>query len=291
MSTTSSNPDVPENVTAETETAVQKNIFQRLPSRTLLALVTAAVLIGWLLNTPPGLAGKADAVGYAICHQIYERSFTVNGQAIALCARCTGMYLGVVVAVVYQFFLGKRRAEWPHSKFLVVLGVFFLAFAVDGSNSALKLFLGDGLLYEPSNTMRVITGMGMGLTLGVMVLPTFNQTIWKAYDPRPYFEGWKQFGGLVAAGAAAVLLILTESPVILIPFSYISAFGVVLILVLLYSMILMVIFDRENHVERPKDFLPWLLAGLLVAFLHIGMIDYIRYMFTGTWEGFHLNLG
>ena len=162
MSTSSTNPDIPEKVASAAEAAARKNIFQRLPARTLLALVTAAVLIGWLLNTPPGLAGKADAVGYAICHQIYERSFTVNGQAIALCARCTGMYLGVVVAVIYQLFLGKRRAAWPHSKFLVVLGGFFLAFAVDGSNSALKLFLGDGLLYEPSNTLRVITGMGMG---------------------------------------------------------------------------------------------------------------------------------
>jgi len=257
----------------------------------MLALVTAVVVIGWLLNTPPGLAGKADAVGYAICHQIYERSFTVNGQAIALCARCTGMYLGVVVAVIYQLFLGRRRAEWPQAKFLAVLGIFFLAFAVDGSNSALKLFLGGGLLYEPSNTLRVITGMGMGLVIGVMVLPTFNQTIWKAYDPRPYFVSWKQFIGLVAAGAAAVLLILTESPVFLIPFSYISAAGVVLILVMLYSMILMVIFNRENYVERPKDFLLWLLGGILVAFLHIAIIDYIRFLFTGTWEGFHLNLG
>ena len=60
------------------------------------------VLVGWLLNTPAGILGKADAIGYAVCHRIGERSFHIGGRSLSLCARCTGMYLGAMVGMVYQ---------------------------------------------------------------------------------------------------------------------------------------------------------------------------------------------
>ena len=55
----------------------KKTVFNRLPTKWLLVIVLAVVLTGWLLNTPPGWMGKSDAVGYAICHQIFERSLNV----------------------------------------------------------------------------------------------------------------------------------------------------------------------------------------------------------------------
>ena len=138
------------------------NLFQRLKpdqrtSRLILAVSALVLLLAWAMNTPPGLEGKADAIGYALCHQISVRSFQINGQPLSLCARCTGMYVGIMVGLAYQLLLGRRRAEWPDRYKLVVLGLFLLGFAVDGSNSALKLYLGEGLLYEPSNTLRLIT--------------------------------------------------------------------------------------------------------------------------------------
>ena len=287
MSTPSQNEPL---ISPEEERNEDKTIFHKLPTRALLAIVTTLFVVGWLINTPPGLTGKADAVGYAICHQIVERSFTVNGKPIALCARCTGMYLGAVLAIGYQLFLGRRRAEWPGKGVLVVLGLFFLGFAIDGSNSAAKLFLGHDLFYTPSNTYRLITGTGMGIAMGVMILPTFNQTVWKAYDHRSYFLNWKPFAGLLAAEVVMVLLVLAEIPPILQAFSYISAAGVVLILVMLYTMILMVIFDKENQVTEPDQLVPWLLGGILIAFIHIAGVDFLRYMLTGTWDGMHIHL-
>ena len=85
---------------------------QALPIKTrkstiaLVAVVAAVVLAAWLVNTPPGILGKADAVGYAVCHRIDERSFHIGDRQVALCARCTGMYLGAVLGLVFQFFLG-----------------------------------------------------------------------------------------------------------------------------------------------------------------------------------------
>lgn len=256
-------------------------------SRWMLVVTALVVLGGWLLNTPPGLEGKADAIGYALCHQIAVRSFQINGEPISLCARCTGMYVGIFVGLVYQLILGRRRSEWPDTLKLVVLGVFFLGFAVDGGNSASKLYFGEGLLYTPNNTLRLITGTGMGLVMAAMMLPTFNQTVWREYDPRPYLQTWGQFGGLVLAGAVSVALILTEIPFLLRAFTYMGVIGIVVILAMLYIMILMIIFNRENRCSRLVDTVNWVLVGLILAFLHIGAIDMVRFFLTGTWEGFH----
>ncbi|MFN2144156.1 MAG: hypothetical protein ACK2T7_02335, partial [Anaerolineales bacterium] len=127
----------------------------------------------------------------------------------------------------------------------------------------------------------------MGLVMAVMILPTFNQTVWKEFDPRPYFRTWGQFGGLVLAAAASVALILTETPFLLRVFTYIGVIGIVVILAMLYIMILMIIFNRENRCNKLIDTLNWALVGVTLAFLHIGAIDIVRYFLTGTWEGFH----
>jgi len=275
---------------APLETAAQKRLafFQHRNTRTTLAVVAVLVLVGWLLNTPAGLMGKADAVGYALCHQIPERSFKINGEPIALCARCTGMYVGAMLAILYQMLLGKRRGGLPDKKHLFVLGAFFLAFAVDGTNSALALFLGHGPLYEPSNNLRLFTGMGMGLVMASMLLPTFHQTVWDRYDPRPYFQGWGSFLGMVGMGLAAALLILTEKVWVLLPLTYVGVAGIIVLLVMLYSMILLIIFGGENRINRLLQLTPWLLGGFIIAFLHIGSFDFVRYLLTGTWEGFHI---
>ena len=73
-------------------------------------LAVGLLLVGWLFNTPGGLLGKADAVGYAVCHRIDLRSFYIGDRQLPLCARCTGMYLGAMLGLVYQVFFGRRRA-------------------------------------------------------------------------------------------------------------------------------------------------------------------------------------
>jgi uncharacterized membrane protein len=88
---------------------------------------------------PGGLLGKADAIGYAVCHQIDLRSFHLVERRLPLCARCSGMYLGAVLGLSYQWFIGWRRAGTPPWIILALLGVFVFAFVVDGLNSFISL--------------------------------------------------------------------------------------------------------------------------------------------------------
>src|SRR5450759_1456011 len=77
---------------------MSNNLLKRIGAGSKYLVIAAAVLVftGWFINTPPGLLGKADAIGYAVCHRISERSFHIGSIQLPLCARCSGMYLGAV---------------------------------------------------------------------------------------------------------------------------------------------------------------------------------------------------
>lgn len=257
----------------------------------LLFLSVGLLLIGWLLNTPPGLLGKANAVGYAVCHQIDVRSFHLDGRPLSLCARCTGMYLGAVLGLVFQLAIGRRRTGWPRKGILAVLALFFLAFAVDGANSAAKLFIGQSPLYQPHNTLRLITGTGMGLVLAAAVLPAFNQSVWRQYDTRPTIDTWRSFALLLGLSAVLVLLVLTENPILLFPLSLVSAAGVLILLTMIYTLLALAVLKRENLFEASTELIVPLVGGFLVALLQISLLDIVRFFLTGTWDGFHLFLG
>lgn len=265
-----------------------------VPPKTWKGLVPFSlglILFAWLLNTPPGLLGKADAVGYAVCHRIDLRSFHLGSRPISLCARCTGMYLGAVSGILFQWAFGRKGTKLPPKKILVILGIFVAAFGIDGVNSTFKLFFGSSLLYAPHNTLRLITGTGMGLVIAATVLPAFHQTIWQRINPNPAIVSLRQFSGLVGLAFMLIFLVLTENPLVLYPLSLISAAGVLIILTMVYAMLWIIVTKTENSYEKPAQLWLPISAGFTLAIIQIVFLDLGRFWLTDTWEGFHLFLG
>jgi uncharacterized membrane protein len=254
----------------------------------LIYLAVGLLLFGWLLNTPPGLLGKADAVGYAVCHRIDLRSFHLGDRQVPLCARCTGMYLGAVLALSFQYFTGRRRSSAPTVGTMAVLMVFFLAFAIDGLNSFLSLIPNAPHLYEPQNDLRLLTGTGMGLVIGAALYPGFNQTVWANADPRPALDGWKKLCALIVCALALDLVVFSENPLLLYPLALLSAVGVLVILTMVYCMLWIIVMRSENRYLNFKQLAFPLVGGFGLALLQIALLDYGRFLLTGTWEGFHL---
>lgn len=245
-------------------------------------------LFAWLLNTPPGLLGKADAIGYAVCHRIDLRSFHLGDRQIPLCARCSGMYLGAMLGLIYQALIGRRRTGFPSWKIIVPISLFALVFIIDGLNSFLSLFPGAPNLYEPSNIFRLLTGTGVGLAIAVVLYPAFNATVWRMIDPRPAFTNFIAFLILVLLALGLNAIILLENPIILYPLSIISSAGVIVLLTMVYTMVLMMVFNSENRYNQFRQMIYSLMGGLTLALIQIGLLDFIRFFFTGTWDGFHL---
>lgn len=265
-------------------------------SNWMVPLAALAILAAFLSIAPPGILAKVDAIGYAVCHQLDERSFHVDGHRLPLCARCSGMYLGAVLGVVYLTLTQPRSAGMPPKWVIALLALFGLAFVVDGGNSYLYLMKqtsGGRLdfipnLYTPNNTLRIFTGTGVGLGLAVAVFLSFNQTIWNDWKDRPILGNWKDVGILTALAIGMVLLVLTEWDVVLYPAIFISAGGVLLLLTMVYSMLWAMLMRQDN--AYPTLRAAWLpvLAGLTIALLQITLIDLFRLWLTGTWGGFPL---
>ena len=253
-----------------------------------LALAALALTAGaWLALTPPGLLGKADAVGYAICHRIDLRSFHIGERAMPLCARCTGIYLGALAGVLVLAALGRGRAGGlPRTPQLVVLVGFIGLMGVDGLNSYATLFPGVPHLYEPQNWLRLATGAFNGLAVAGLIYPVFNQTLWRDWDPAPVLRNWRELGLLALAAAGLIALTLTDEPLVLYPLALLSSFGVLALLTMLYTIGLLAVTGRNNTLAGWRAAALPLLIGLTLAVLQIGLIDAGRYLVFGTWAGF-----
>jgi uncharacterized membrane protein len=100
--------------------------------------VAITLTVFWLFLTPHGLLGKADAVGYAVCHQIKARSFQINGRSFPLCARCSGLFLGALLGLTYQVIRGWKGRMPPLGASLF-FGLLAFTWVFDGFNSFLML--------------------------------------------------------------------------------------------------------------------------------------------------------
>jgi uncharacterized membrane protein len=248
----------------------------------------AALAVTWLLLTPDGLLGKADAVGYAVCHRIDLRSFHLGQRALPLCARCTGMYLAALLGLAYFSLRHPRAVRYPRRSIVIALALFALAWAVDGLNSFLSLFPTMPHMYAPSNTLRLMTGAGIGLALAAMIYPAFNQVAWRAGRDEPILRSWGELLLLLALTAGLVALVLNGNPAVLYPLALLSAAGVLVLLTTAYALIAIPFLRGMNSASAWKELIPGLILAAGLALLQVGAIDVLRWLLTGTWDGFHL---
>ena len=263
-------------------------------SRWLVPIAAVIAFAIWFGITPPGLLGKADAVGYAICHRIGERSFHIGARQLPLCARCTGEFFSAAISLLFFALVSPRKSGMPNWKIGAPLVLFFLAFGIDGSNSYLYLlktttgaFGNIPNLYIPNNTLRLFTGSGMGIALASILYPAFNQSTWKDVDRERALD-WKKLGILVSIIVLVDLLILTENPIVLFPVAILSVLGVLTLLIMVFSMVWLLVMRQENVFTSLKELWMPFLAGTTLAFLMITAIDLLRFKLTGTWGGFPL---
>jgi len=265
-------------------------------SNWLVPLAALAILAGFLYIAPPGILSKADAIGYAVCHRLDERSFHEDGRQLPLCARCSGMYMGAVLGLAFLPLTHRRSAGIPPKWVIGVLILFGLAFAIDGGNSYLYLMksvYGGRLsflptLYTPNNTLRLFTGSGAGLAMAVAVFISLNQTLWKDWDNQPILSKPRDVALLIGLVLLADFLVLPEWPIVMYPVSFISAGGVLLLLSLVYGMLWTMFMRQENAYQTLREAWLPILAGLTIALLQITMTDIFRLWLTHTWGGFPL---
>lgn len=260
----------------------------------LLALTACAAAFGlWLALTPGGLYGKADAVGYAVCHRITVRSFLFpDGRQIPMCARCSGTFIGVIVGLVVPGLLfGKRRAALYPPLWAIILLVGFSAWwAFDGTNSFSHL-LPVGTtprLYQPTNFLRLTTGMFHGITMGSLVLPSVNATLWALPEKEATLDKPWHLLALFSIGVVLIAMVYSQYAIFLYPLALVSAVGAIAILTAVCTIMITTVFQRENTALDLMDALPMFLFGAAAAMTLLGVVAALRFALFGSWDGLAL---
>lgn len=246
------------------------------------ALATLLVVaLAWL--RPSFILEGCNLVGYAVCHQIPERSFHLDGLPLPLCARCTGTFLGALLGFTMIFIRRRTRgANVPRFSILALLALFFVLWTVDGLNSYLTL-LGDlPHLYEPHNVLRLTTGMLLGIAMSNLIYPVTSMTIWAEPESQRSIEDFGEFGILLLAAGVLILAILSGWPPALYLLSVASSFGVLAMLLIVTMLIAVIALRRENRARRWRDLWRPALIGLMITATMITATDLIRVYLTNS---------
>ncbi len=259
----------------------------------LLIAIGLLAIMGFYTVTDYGylnnnlLLDGADWSSYALCHRITERSFTINGRQFPLCARCSGMYLGVALMLAAAALSGRmRRANLPSFKLLLVLLGFIALMGIDGINSYSHFFPQAPHLYEPQNWLRLATGMGTGVAMGLIILPALAQSLWRQPQYQPIIESGRELMALLILAFVTVLLLLSNQSTLLYVLAVTSVVGLLFIVTALNTVILLVLFRRDGRATMWRQTLLPLLLGFVIALVELSIISSLRFNFTGTMTGF-----
>lgn len=235
--------------------------------------VLLLALVAW-----PGLPlnWKMYAVVHGVCAQIHN--VNMGGIQLPLCARNTGIYSSFLITSMYLLALGRGRAAkippWPIT---IVLLLFVVIMGIDGFNSmAVDMFLPH--LYTPQNQVRTLTGIGMGITIAVMMFLILNLSLRQNPDTaQPVIARWWELGGALLLNTLVVLAMYGNVAVMFWPIAitaWVGIFGV------LYSVniLLTALFMRyEGTVVRLAQLARPASLALIFTLLELGALSAMRF--------------
>jgi uncharacterized membrane protein len=98
------------------------------------------------------------SAGDRLCHQKAERSFFVNGNQMPFCSRCTAIWLGLALGLLFMIFYTIQL----DGKFLFIALLCVFPMGLDGVSQLIGL-------WESTNLIRFITGLLTGFICGVAI--------------------------------------------------------------------------------------------------------------------------
>ena len=269
------------------QNGINHKFIQQSRSRNILFIVVGILFLSWLIFAPEGILGKADAIGYAVCHRIPSHSFVIGERPFPLCARCSGMYLGAIIGLIYQSFISWKASFMPPRRVIIILGIFVLFFAFDGINSFLSLIPFTPTIYSPQNMIRLLSGTGMGIVIAALIYPAFHQTVWRESVKKPAISGIKILFGLIGILLILDFVIIHGSTLVLYPLALLSSTGVLILLTIIYTILWLILLKSENRYNSLSELTLPATAGFGTAILQVIVLSVIRYTLTGTWDGFN----
>lgn len=216
-----------------------------------------------------------------VCHQIPEHALVVGGQALPLCARCTGTFLGLPAGLLALWAAGQgRRSGMPRGGMRFVLALPVLAWAVDGTNALVGDLLGRPWLYEPTNALRLITGTGLGLALSTLLHPTIHYALGRDVLEEPILDRPGYVVALALVGSALVVALLAGPAMPYAVGAVALAMVTVGVLALVNAILIILALHREGTVGVWGG-AGYAAMGLAAAMAEMGALALVRWLIVG----------
>ncbi len=244
-----------------------------------IAVLGLAVLA--FLLAPWPLYDKLWGIAYGICPQRPGHSLFFGNIQMPIEAREGGIFVGFLLGILFLIALGRGNAwKLPPLLIQVVLIGLIVLMGLDGLN-AFAFDLSLRTPYAPALPIRSGTGLLTGLGIAVLLLPIFNQTIWKQSNPIASLSKWRDLAAalllLAIIGAAG----LSGWKPLLYPISIAAILGQVILMVSLGTMMAAILLRREGQVSNLTELAPLILVGLVAVVILLGATSAVRYALFG----------
>lgn len=210
-------------------------------------------------------------LGFAVCHQIPERSFQYGSQIIAICARDTGIYVGLLIGFVFLTVMNRRHESGFPPWWVILYGVIGIGLmGLDGLTSY-------GGFRATTNEIRLITGALAGTALPLVLVPMFNYQAWKDHSPDRVIKDVWYF--LVYLGASFLTVLLFQyRPVWLFwPMFLVTGLAVAFAFVYVNMILVMLLPWFSQKAERLRQLLAPAAIAAVMGFAELGAAYFMHW--------------
>lgn len=210
---------------------------------------------------------------HGICAQ--SHNLISGGVQFPLCARDSGIYLGLMVTLGVMAALGRMRAGRlpPLPIGLTLIGL-MAVMGIDGLNSTVAE-LGFPPAYPPRDDLRLVTGLGFGSALAVGLLLVANHTFLPpdllAAEQAP-IGSWRDLVIVIGAVGLVVAAIAANQAVLAWPLVLLSVIGVTGVMTFAVALPISAFAGLSGRVRHARQLALPGIAGFIVALLLLAVL-------------------
>jgi hypothetical protein len=190
-----------------------------------------------------------------------------------------GIFLGFLCSVAVVIVLGRLRASRPPSG---VLGLAcWTLVALTGLDGLNAFFFDGGLahLYPPNLALRLLTGLGAGLGLGLMSVPVLASVVWSQPTDDASIEDPVEFGAALALAGLVGALLLAGVGILAWPFALAMLAGVLVAFGVANLYMLILATGRLQETVLSGGLL---ISSLGLTLLELGALSGLRRLLIGA---------
>jgi uncharacterized membrane protein len=216
-------------------------------------------------------------MGYGLCHQLPERSFFGGGVQVSVCARDTGIYIGILLslAMIAAVHRGSRPRGFPTRAGWVAIALMIGAMAIDGVTE----YSG---LRPTTNELRLITGLLAGYAIGALIAPMINDELWRGGSRERVLNTPWRLAIWIASVPVAYAAVYWALPLLGVGYPILVAVAIVAALVAVNLIMVCMLPVFERRADTWRQTIAPIAVAIVVAFVEIWLSALLREAFVTT---------